>query len=198
MNITHAFRLAIVLVCASASWAWAQEQSSQNADDPAPPAAVNEPFIQEAPSPGLSQGNCVFAVEQVDPAELTVEEQIAMADRLFNESLHASNDCLTEVQSEAASGGYAGGGGGLGGASGTGGAAGAASAGQVDGQMQSGNDAQNETEPVGNGRMDQGSIETDADKQICDELRAQAKSARTESERADIVQAAKEFGCRAI
>ncbi|MDX1669535.1 MAG: hypothetical protein R3194_08970 [Limnobacter sp.] len=189
---------ALLMGLAGASFTFAQETapSGNNSPDTAQSAGS---FIEDAPAPtsALDQGNCVFAVEQVDPAELTVEQQIELADRMFNDSLHASNDCLSNVQSEAASGGYAGGGG-SGGAGGVGSASGQANAGPVTDQKQQGNTARNETEPVGNGRMDQGSIETDADKQICDELRAQAKSARTASEKADIEQAAKEFGCAGV
>ena len=161
-------------------------------------AFVEDAFIEEVHIAPLNRGNCVFSLEQVDPELLTIDEQIALADRLFNESLHANNDCLNEVQSEAAKSGYSGGvaGGGAG-------AAGATGPNPASGNGQVTKTTAEESPPsgtdsksTGNGREDQGKIETDADKEICNALRDQASAAKSANEKAEITQAAKEFGCR--
>ena len=165
-------------------------------------AFIEEAFIEEAHIAPLNRGNCVFSLEQVDPELLTIDEQIALADRLFNESLHANNDCLNEVQSEAAKSGYSGGV--AGGATGGGaGAAGASSPNPASGNGQvtkttaeEGPPSGTDSKSTGNGRADQGKIETDADKEICNALRDQASAAKSANEKAEITQAAKEFGCR--
>lgn len=159
-------------------------------------APLQAEFIQEQSATSQVGKDCVVGVAGAQGRLLTVEEQIAILDQNLDLSLLQSNDCLTDKQNSSAAAGYGGGGGGQGQGSGQ---VGSSGSGFEEGMVAGDGNADGHSGGEGptamnNGADDQGQVYTDADEEVCRELRKNHQSASGVS-KTEIAQAAKEFGC---